>query len=115
MVSSLASYYLCLSSGLVRCPLLMLQCSTSSHNMAGSSCQLSPVTQLLLYSYLLYSEHVLILILFPTVRNRGQFVVPEVVPWSKVGDALGYYFLSHTGRGLTHLNLDYLGQKLYLV
>ena len=66
----------------------------------------------LLLQYLLYSEHVLILILFP-VQNREQFVVPEVVPWSKVADALGYYFLAHcTGRGLTHQNLDYLGGKL---
>ena len=65
----------------------------------------------LLLQYLLYSEHVLILILFP-VQNREQFVVPEVVPWSKVADALGYYFLAHTGRGLTHQNLDYLGRKL---
>ena len=39
------------------------------------------------------------------MQNREQFVVPEVVPWSKVGDALGYYFLSHTGRGLTHYKL----------
>ena len=61
--------------------------------------------------YLLYSVHVLILILFP-VQNREQFVVPEVVPWPKVADALGYYFLAHTGRGLTHQNLDYLGRKL---
>ena len=69
----------------------------------------------LLLQYLLYSEHVLILILFPTVQNREQFVVSEVVPWSKVGDALGYYFLSHTGCGLTRQNLDYLGQKLLYV
>ena len=46
------------------------------------------------------------------VQNREQFVVPEVVPWPKVADALGYYFLAHTGRGLTHQNLDYLGRKL---
>ena len=63
---------------------------------------------------ILYSEHVLILILFP-VQNREQFVVPEVVPWSKVADALGYYFLAHTGCGLTHQNLDYLGGKLLVV
>ena len=65
----------------------------------------------------MYSEHVLILILFPTVQNREQFVVPEVVPWSMVGDALAWllYFLAHTGRGLTHQNLDYLGGKLLYV
>lgn len=82
----------------------------------SQSCSLSLVLNLpLLLQYLLYSEHVLILILFPTVQNREQFVVPEVVPWSKVGDALGYYFLAHTGRGLTHQNLDYLGGKLLCV
>ena len=29
----------------------------------------------------------------------------------KVIDDLGYYFLVHTGRGLTHQNLDYLCRK----
>ena len=66
---------------------------------------------LLLLQYLLYSEHVLIRILFP-MQNREQFVVPEVVPWPNVADALGYYFLAHTGHGLTYQNLDYLGRKL---
>ena len=66
---------------------------------------------LLLLQYLLYSEHVLIRILFP-VQNREQFVVPVVVPWPNVADALGYYFLAHTGHGLTYQNLDYLGRKL---
>ena len=71
------------------------------HYFLSQSCSLSLVLNLPLL--LLYSEHVLILIIFP-VQNREQFVVlPEVVPWPKVADALGYYFLE---------NLDYLGRKL---
>lgn len=66
-------------------------------------CLLSPC-----YSFI----SLLLFTLYTCIQNREQFVVPEVVPWPKVADALGYYFLAHTGRGLTHQNLDYLGRKL---
>ena len=82
--------------------------SLSESILFSLSCSQSSSTIL---QYLLYSEHVLIRILFP-VQNQARFVVPVDVPWPKVADALGYYFLAHTGRGLTYQNLDYLGQKL---
>ncbi len=46
------------------------------------------------------------------LQNREPFVVPEVVAWPKVAEALNNFFHAHTGRGLTESNLDYLGRKL---
>ena len=39
-------------------------------------------------------------------------MVPEVVTWPRLSEALGCYFHAQTGRGLTPQNLDYLGRKL---
>ncbi|XP_019862806.1 PREDICTED: signal transducer and activator of transcription 5B-like, partial [Amphimedon queenslandica] len=44
--------------------------------------------------------------------NREPFVVPEVVSWPRVSEALNHYFQTISGRGLTPRNLDYLGRKL---
>ena len=44
--------------------------------------------------------------------NRESFVVPDSVPWPSVSEALNCFFHTHTQRGLTPQNLDYLGRKL---
>ena len=53
----------------------------------------------------------MILILFP-VQNREQFVVPVVVPWSKVADALGYYIFPGSHWAWPHSSEHYLVWKL---
>ena len=45
-------------------------------------------------------------------QNRESFVVPDSVPWPSVSEALNCFFHTHTQRGLTPQNLDYLGRKL---
>jgi len=38
--------------------------------------------------------------------------VPDVVPWTRLAEALNYYFMSATGRGLTVENLHCLCEKV---
>jgi len=45
--------------------------------------------------------------------NRTPFVVPDKVPWPRLGDALNMKFRASTGRQLTPDNLHFLGEKVF--
>lgn len=45
--------------------------------------------------------------------NRTPFVVPDKVPWPRLGDALNMKFRASTGRQLTADNLHFLGEKVF--
>ncbi|CAL1526056.1 unnamed protein product [Lymnaea stagnalis] len=45
--------------------------------------------------------------------GRVPFSVPDQVEWSQLADQLNMKFMSHTGKGLSETNLQYIASKLF--